>query len=190
MAFKFPDKDPDERLDYTVDWSRYLTPENLTISSVVWKIEKADGSVITFTEEKSFRNDVLEQDAQANANGAVTNSTAIVVDGVSGTIIVGHLVTGTGIDEVVTVSAVDGVNITVSTAVTIDNDVALTFTAPGLTNALVVTPTNTTTTIVLDRGEANTTYTLICEITTSVSSKTTDRITTNRKVKVKVRERI
>ena len=127
MAFKFPDKDPDERLDYTVDWSRYLTPENLTISSVVWKIEKADGSAITFTEDFSFQADAL-----------VANSVSTV----------------------------------------------------GLTNALVVTPTNTTTTIVLDKGEANKTYTLICEITTSVSSKTTDRITTNRKIKVKVRERI
>jgi hypothetical protein len=127
MAFKFPDKDPDEKLDYTVDWSRYLQRDNLTIASVTWKIEKADGTVIPFSEGYSFQNDEL-----------VLNSVATT----------------------------------------------------GLTNILIATPTNTTSTIVLDKGQANKTYTLICEITTSTSSKTTDTITTNRRIKLKVRERI
>ena len=35
MALRWPDKDPDELLDYTVDWSRFLG--SLTISSVIWK---------------------------------------------------------------------------------------------------------------------------------------------------------
>lgn len=33
MAFK---KDPDATLDYTVDWSDYLTPISDTIASVTW----------------------------------------------------------------------------------------------------------------------------------------------------------
>jgi hypothetical protein len=37
MSLKFPDKDPDEVLDYSVDWSRYLDTD--TISSVTWKID-------------------------------------------------------------------------------------------------------------------------------------------------------
>lgn len=41
MALKWPNKDPDEQLDYSIDWSRYL--DDATISSVVWKIEDADG---------------------------------------------------------------------------------------------------------------------------------------------------
>ena len=41
MALKWPPKDPDEQLDYSVDWSRYLGTN--TISSVVWKIDNADG---------------------------------------------------------------------------------------------------------------------------------------------------
>lgn len=41
MALKWPDKDPDEQLDYSIDWSRYLGDD--TISSVVWYIEDADG---------------------------------------------------------------------------------------------------------------------------------------------------
>ena len=32
MALKFPDKDPDERLDYTVDWSAYK------LSTVIYDI--------------------------------------------------------------------------------------------------------------------------------------------------------
>ena len=35
MALRWPDKDPDEQLDYTVDWSRYL--DTLTIASVEWR---------------------------------------------------------------------------------------------------------------------------------------------------------
>jgi len=41
MALKWPSKDPDEQVDYSIDWSRYLATN--TISSVVWKIDDADG---------------------------------------------------------------------------------------------------------------------------------------------------
>lgn len=36
MAYKWPDKDKDEILDYSVDWSRFLDTD--TISSASWKI--------------------------------------------------------------------------------------------------------------------------------------------------------
>ena len=42
MALRWPDKDPDEQLDYTVDWSRYL--DTLTIASVAWRFVQADGA--------------------------------------------------------------------------------------------------------------------------------------------------
>jgi len=82
MAFKFPDKDPDEKLDYTVDWSRYLERDSLTIASVAWKIEQADGTAITFTEGYSFQNNVLvfNESASANVNGATSASTSVIVD--------------------------------------------------------------------------------------------------------------
>ena len=192
MAFKFPDKDPDEKLDYTVDWSRYLERDSLTIASVAWKIEQADGTAIEFSVGDSFQNNVLvlNESASANVNGATSASTSVIVDGTSGTIRVGHLVTGTGITTEVYVTAVAGSTVTLSKAVTLADDTALSFTAVGLTNIVIPSPTDTTTTIVLDKGEANKTYTLICEITTSTSSKTTDSITTNRRVKLKVRERV
>jgi hypothetical protein len=47
MALKWPNKDPDEQLDYSVDWSRYLGSD--TISSVVWKIDDADNVKQTWT---------------------------------------------------------------------------------------------------------------------------------------------
>ena len=46
MSFKFPNKDPDETLDYTVDWSRFLgydhnTGTGNTIASNIWFIDDA-----------------------------------------------------------------------------------------------------------------------------------------------------
>ena len=127
MAFKFPDKDPDEKLDYTVDWSRYLERDNLSIVSVVWKIQKADGSFTTFTENNAFQNDTL-----------VTATTSTV----------------------------------------------------GFVNEDALDPESTTATIILSGGEAGVSYTLLCEITTGNSAKTSAPIVTNRKIKIKVRERI
>lgn len=41
MSYKWPSKDPDEVLDYSIDWSRFLG--TATISSVQWFIDDADG---------------------------------------------------------------------------------------------------------------------------------------------------
>jgi len=133
MAFKFPDKDPDEKLDYTVDWSRYLDRDSLSINAVQWKIQKANGAFTNFTEGYSFESDDLFVDI------------------------------GTGKNQGDTV---------------------------GLTASKIPVPTDTTATIVLSKGEAGVSYTLLCEITTTQSSKTTAPIVTNRKIKIKVRERI
>lgn len=55
MAFKFPDKDPDEKLDYTVDWSRYLTStQSIYTPGSTWKIQKTDGTYIEFGADQSF----------------------------------------------------------------------------------------------------------------------------------------
>jgi hypothetical protein len=45
MSLKWPAKDPDETLDYSIDWSRFLGSD--TITSVVWKIEDTDGTYNT-----------------------------------------------------------------------------------------------------------------------------------------------
>lgn len=41
MAFRWPNKDPDETLDYSVDWSRYLG--SATITNVAWFVDNATG---------------------------------------------------------------------------------------------------------------------------------------------------
>jgi hypothetical protein len=46
MSYKWPDKDPDEILDYSVDWSRYLGSD--TLVSVQWYAEDADGVKTVF----------------------------------------------------------------------------------------------------------------------------------------------
>jgi len=41
VAFRWPNKDPDETLDYSVDWSRFLG--NATITNVSWFVDNASG---------------------------------------------------------------------------------------------------------------------------------------------------
>ena len=38
MSFRWPNKDPDETLDYSVDWSRFLDT-GVTVSSVKWFVK-------------------------------------------------------------------------------------------------------------------------------------------------------
>ena len=112
MALRWPDKDPDEQLDYTVDWSRYL--DTLTIASVAWRFVQADG-----TESSDLS-------ASDTFNGLTVNR---------------------------------------------------------------ITNTSTTATIVLSGGTANIDNKVICEITTSTSTKTNAAIVTKRVINLRVRER-
>ena len=41
MSFRWPNKDPDEQLDYSVDWSRFLG--DATIVSIQWYVDNASG---------------------------------------------------------------------------------------------------------------------------------------------------
>jgi hypothetical protein len=41
MAYKWPDKDKDEIVDFSIDWSRFLGAD--TISGVTWFINDGDG---------------------------------------------------------------------------------------------------------------------------------------------------
>lgn len=112
MALRWPDKDPDEQLDYTVDWSRYL--DTLTIASVAWRFVQSDG-----TESSNLS-------ASDTFNGLTVNR---------------------------------------------------------------VTNTSTTATIVLSGGTVNIDNKVICEITTSTSTKTNAAIVTKRVINLRVRER-
>lgn len=41
MSYKWPDKDKDELLDYSIDWSRFLSGD--AVSGVTWYIDDAVG---------------------------------------------------------------------------------------------------------------------------------------------------
>ena len=70
--------------------------------------------------------------ATADSNGSFTSATNILVDGNSGTIILGMKVTGTGISGEVTVVKINSqTDIVLSSAVTITDDTALTFAFDG-----------------------------------------------------------
>lgn len=70
--------------------------------------------------------------ATADSNGSFTSATNILVDGNSGTIILGMKVTGTGISGEVTVVKINSqTDIVLSSAVTITDNTALTFTFDG-----------------------------------------------------------
>lgn len=193
MAFKFPDKDPDEKLDYTVDWSRFLaTGETIDSSGSTWKIQKTDGSYVEFGPNQSFQNDVTLEDVTntrtAQINGAVTNSTSLTLDTNVGTIVVGQRVTGAGITGNVYVTAVASqTSITVSTAITVADDTLLTFTTHGLTmlSESFTGNGNTRSTIVLSKGIANTSHRLLCEIRVNDASG----VVTNREINLRIRER-
>jgi len=42
MSYKWPDKDKDELLDYSIDWSRFLKSD--VVSGVTWYIDDAAGA--------------------------------------------------------------------------------------------------------------------------------------------------
>lgn len=42
MSFKWPPKDKDELLDYSIDWSRFLN--TATISSITWFVDDVNGT--------------------------------------------------------------------------------------------------------------------------------------------------
>ena len=46
MSFKWPSKDKDELLDYSIDWSRFLAGN--TITSIVWSLDDENGVKTVF----------------------------------------------------------------------------------------------------------------------------------------------
>lgn len=78
MSFRWPSKDPDETLDYSVDWSRFL--ESAVIDSVKWfvqsnlyntKTELQAGQTLT-TASGSATTDSVQNVSQTNTNTVAT----------------------------------------------------------------------------------------------------------------------
>lgn len=68
MSFRWPNKDPDETLDYSVDWSRWLN--GATISTIVWYVDDAAGAKTALTAGSTVNG--LQNVAQTISNGVAT----------------------------------------------------------------------------------------------------------------------
>jgi len=68
MSFRWPNKDPDETLDYSVDWSRWLN--GATISSVVWYVDNSSGVKTALTAGNTVNG--LQNVAQTISGGVAT----------------------------------------------------------------------------------------------------------------------
>ena len=180
MSFRWPNKDPDETLDYSIDWSRYLG--SATISSVQWLIVDdqrttlsaaitASATSITLTDASIFTtntnntqlkigSEILEYDS-----GDISSNTVTVTRGADSTTAAAHasgaIVTG---GEVPIISSIQ-------------------VTVNGLTvPANTISNTNTVATIRFSGGTNNRTYKVICRITDS------SNLTSERSVRLKIKE--
>ena len=70
MSFKWPPKDKDELLDYSVDWSRFLGAA--TISSITWYVDDADGVKTAITAGNTVNG--IQNVAQTISGGVATIS--------------------------------------------------------------------------------------------------------------------
>jgi len=78
MSFRWPNKDPDEQLDYSVDWERFLG--TATISSVTWSVKStsyntkttlAGGQTLTVA-SSSATTDNIQNVSQTNTSTVAT----------------------------------------------------------------------------------------------------------------------
>lgn len=68
MSFRWPNKDPDETLDYSVDWSRWLN--GASISSVVWSVDNSSGTKTTIGNGQTVNG--IQRISSSISNGVTT----------------------------------------------------------------------------------------------------------------------
>ena len=57
MSLKWPSKDPDETVDFSMDWSRYLN-DQATIDTVTWFVNNSSGVKTQFTSNGQIINNI------------------------------------------------------------------------------------------------------------------------------------
>lgn len=67
MSFRWPNKDPDELLDYSIDWSRFVGVA--TISSDAWYVEDSAGVKTLITAGQTVNG---IQNVSQTVSGAIT----------------------------------------------------------------------------------------------------------------------
>ncbi len=68
MSLKWPNKDPDDVLDYSIDWSRFIGTD--TLSSVSWSILDSSGVEQTWTAPNTING--LQLVSETNNNTVAT----------------------------------------------------------------------------------------------------------------------
>ena len=68
MPLKWPNKDPDEQLDYSINWKPALGSD--TISSIVWKIFDENGTLQTWSNSEIVNG--LQLVSRTNTNTVAT----------------------------------------------------------------------------------------------------------------------
>lgn len=84
MSFRWPNKDPDETLDYNVDWSRFLG-ETSTIVSSVWSVKTsygADKTALADGETLTIATDGAIEDSIQNVSS--TNTATVTTINIAG----------------------------------------------------------------------------------------------------------
>jgi len=79
MSLVWPNKDPDELLDYSVDWT--AVTENMTITNVVWSVRTTNYPTETILEagrDLTFASNGAETDSIQNISQALSGKSAII----------------------------------------------------------------------------------------------------------------
>jgi len=69
MSLKWPNKDKDEILDFSIDWSRILEDGEI-ITLVSWRVVSPEGTKLTFTPSETVQGLTLV--TQSNTNNVAT----------------------------------------------------------------------------------------------------------------------
>lgn len=133
-----------EDADYTrqqvtaANWKQSVTTLGVAATSSQTTLVLADAEAFPSSGTVVINQEIItytgkDGTATADANGAVSSSTALTVDGNSGTISAGMVVTGTGISGTVRVATVTSqTSLVLDTAITISDNTALTFTGTSI----------------------------------------------------------
>ena len=115
------------------EWKQAVTSLSKGIGTADTEIQLSDAEAMPSSGTITIEDEIItytgkDGTATADSDGAVTASTALVIDGNVGTITVGMIVTGTGISGTVKVATVTNQNnLVLDTAITIADNVALSF---------------------------------------------------------------
>ena len=82
MSFRWPVKDPDETLDYSVDWSRFLGSN--TISAIVWSVQTPEIGKTTLAAGQTLTTASSSAVTASIQNVSQTNTSTVATINIAG----------------------------------------------------------------------------------------------------------